>query len=193
MKWRRVVLYYALFAVALVYYWGSEGTKGPQPEPSSNEPPLVDIPPDRLVEVHFVREGKRVRCAQEDGRWRVVDPGGQRVPADLISSFVMALLETRAAEVIATEATEGGEFGLGTDALQVELYQRGRDAPVTVILGNRNPTETALYARVEGSPRVLLVGRILEYYVDRVFEEVGRRLQSGANREVDIDRIDRTG
>jgi Domain of unknown function (DUF4340) len=193
MTWRRVILYGALFGVALLYYWGSEPSKAPRPETSPNELTLVDMPLDRVTEVHLIRGGKRVRCGPEGGTWRVVDPPGRRVPVDLISTLVMTLVETRAAEVIAREATEYGPFGLGTDALRVELYQRGHDAPVTVILGNRNPTDTALYARVEGSPRVLLVGRILEYYIDRVFEEVEQHFERDAIPAVDIDQSDRRG
>jgi hypothetical protein len=192
-SWQRVVLYYALFGVALLYYLSSEPSKAPRSEASPNELTLVDIPLDRVTEVHLIRDGKQVRCAEQDGRWRVVDPPGRRVPADLISSLVMTLVETRAAEVIAREGADYGPFGLGADALRVELYQRGHDAPVTVILGNRNPADTALYARVEGSPRVLLVGRILEYYIDRIFEEVEQRFQSSAIPAVDINQSDRTG
>ena len=95
--------------------------------------------------------------------------------------------------MIARRATDGSAFGLDSEALRVRLYERGNNVPVTLILGKRNPTGTAVYAQVEGSPKVLLVGRILEYYVDRLFEEVGKRLQSGREPGVDVERADQIG
>jgi len=194
MTWRRVALYYALLAAALLHHWGFERGVVPRPETSSLGVPLVDVPPNRVGEVHLIRAGERVRCREDGGRWSVIEPEGALVPADLISTFVTTLVETRAAELIANNAAEGGgQFGLGPEAVRVELYQRGNDVPVAVVLGGRNPTDTAIYARVEGSPRVLLVGRLLEYYVDRVFEEVKHRSRSGKSRGVDTERLDHTG
>lgn len=193
MTWSRVAIYYALFALALLYYLGSESSQGPRIEVPSKEVALVDIPPGLLTEVHIIREGRRVRCSREGGLWRVTEPRNQRVPTDLISSLVTTLLEIGPAEVVAEEATDVESFGLGPEALRLELYQRGHDAPVTVILGNRNPTHTAVYAQIEDSPQVLLVGRILEYYVDRIFEEVRRPTQSGAGPAIDMDRMEHTG
>jgi hypothetical protein len=193
MTWRRVILYYVLFAVALFYYWNSERRPSPVQEMAPQEPRLVDVSLDRLAELHLLRGEERVRCARQGAIWRVVYPTGARAPADLISSLVTTLAESRPAEVIAGRATDGSAFGLGSDALRVRLYEQGNNVPVTLILGKRNPTGTAVYAQVEGSPRVLLVGRILEYYVDRLFEEVGKRLQSGREPGVDAERVDQIG
>jgi hypothetical protein len=192
MTWRRVALYYVLFGVVLLYYWGSQPeVKGP-PTEAEDRVRLVDVRLERIVEVQFVRADARVRCRQERGRWRVVEPRGARVPADLISSFVMTLVEMRAAEVVAEREGGRGRFGLGPEALRIELYQRGHQVPVVVRLGHRNPTETAVYARVEGAPRVLLVGRVLEYYATRVFEEA-RQTADSNTPAVDAERADRTG
>jgi hypothetical protein len=178
MTWRRVALYYLLFGVALAYYVASE--RRPAPEAPAPGIALVSIPLGRLGDVLLIRDKERVRCRQESGRWRVVEPSDALAPADLISTFVITLVETHAAELIGERGKDGTAFGLGEDAIRVELYERGHDRPVTVLLGARNPTETAIYATVEGSSRVLLVGRVLQYYVGRIFEEVHRRPQTEA-------------
>jgi hypothetical protein len=174
MTWRRVALYYVLFAAAaLWYYRGPAGTETEGMPAEERTLALVDLPLDRVEQVDLVRQGQRVRFRPHAGRWQIVEPQA-RAPADLLWSFVATLVEARAAEVIADGRTDENAYGLGLDALRVELYERGHERPVRVIFGNRNPTETAVYARVEGRPETLLVGRVLQYYAERILEEAAR-------------------
>jgi hypothetical protein len=42
--------------------------------------------------------------------------------------------------------------------------------PVTVEIGARNPTRTAVYARRSDQPSIFLVGMNLSYYIDLIFD-----------------------
>ena len=106
MTWRRVALYYALLAVALVYYWSSDPGRNPVMPSSENEIPLVDVALDRLTEVRVFANGEHVLLHQEGGRWQVVEPSDVQVPADLIGSFILTLVEARVREVIASSGSD---------------------------------------------------------------------------------------
>lgn len=171
-------MYYVLFGVALLFYWGS----APQGERLGDEEGgglgLVNVSVDRLADLHIARDGEWVRCRQERGRWRVMEPAGAWLPADLVSSFVITLVETKAVEVIETQGEVTRTFGFERGT-RVQLYERGHDVPVTVVLGGRTPTQTAMYARADDTSRVLVVGRVLQDYVDRMFDELHRQRPTG--------------
>jgi hypothetical protein len=176
MTWRRVAVYWALFVVALVYYAATTpGERVAEGEAETPRVGLVTVRIERLAEVAIARGETRIRLGQEAGRWRVLDPPNRQVPADLLSSFVVTLAEAKVIERVDDDAVEPERFGLERAGTRVDLYERGHDTPVSVILGGENPTQTAIYARVIGSSQVLLVGRVLQYYAGRIFEEVDRR------------------
>lgn len=185
MTWRRVILYYVLLGIAVFYYFVSAPERRRLGDTDEAAVALVDVRLDRLNQIHVMRDGDSVRCRQEGIRWRVIEPEGVWLPADLISSFVVSLVETKAVEVIAGQERTDAAFGFGRGATRVQLYRRGHEAPVTVVLGGRNPTQTAVYARVEGAAQILLVGRILLYYADRMFDELRRQRSEDSDAELD--------
>ncbi len=196
MTWRRVALYYLLLGVALAVY---VGTIPPDraPEEPGGKVRLLDLRVDELGEVHVIRGNTWVKCAQEAGRWRVIEPSGASAPPDLVATFVLTLVETMAAEVVNEERSDGKEFGVtGDSATRIDLYRLGHDDPVTMMLGARNPTETAVYAAVAGRSGVFLVGRVLQYYADGILDAVQRHgspLPSESGPTIDGDRFQAAG
>jgi hypothetical protein len=90
-----------------------------------------------------------------------------------MATFVLTLVETMAAEVVEGDAGNGTQFGMtGERATRIALYRVGHEDPVVILLGARNPTETAVYATVAGRPEVFLVGRVLQYYADGILDAV---------------------
>ena len=179
MTWRRVALYYVLLAVAVGVYVTTVPIDG-APKETGDKVRVIDLRVDQLGEVQLVRGNAWVRCGQDAGRWRVLEPAGASAPPDLVATFVVTLVETMGTEVASGETAGAGEFGLtGEAATRVQLYQVGHEEPVTIILGARNPTETAVYAKVEGRPGVFMVGRVLQYYADGILEAAQRRAPPG--------------
>jgi hypothetical protein len=170
--WRRIALYYLLLGVALVVYVGTTPPAS-VPEEPAGKVRLLDLRVDEVGEVHLMRGNAWVRCVQEAGRWRVLEPRGASAPPDLMATFVLTLVETMAAEVVGGETGDGAEFGMtGERATRIALYRLGHEDPVTILLGARNPTETAVYATVAGRSEVFLVGRVLQYYADGILDSV---------------------
>jgi hypothetical protein len=180
MTWRRVVSYWLLFGGTLGYYVFTSTPRDASEAPrvATAQGRLLSARLDRIAEVEISRGPERVRCAEESGHWRVVSPPEVRVPADLIASFVVTLVEARVIERIAAGPESSAAFGFDDGATRVALYQRGHAVPLVIQLGAESPTRTAIYAHVEGAAEVAVVGRVLQYYVGRLFEEVRARRAS---------------
>jgi hypothetical protein len=179
MTWRRIGFYYLTFGLLAAYYLGVE-RQAPAPAPEAPRTQLIDLTLDRIGEMRLMRGPERVVCRHEGARWRVEEPAGARVPADLIGLLVANLVESQAVEVVAEAGGPQEDFGFGEAGDRIELYPRGQHTPITVFLGARNPAGTALYVRLGDSPAVLLVGGIIHYYTERILEEV--RASRGTGR-----------
>jgi hypothetical protein len=173
MTWRRVGIVYATLAVLLAVIVVSERW------PQADAPPPPDAPVHSLLErdaaavaaVTFSRAGHFVRAARTDGRWRAVEPAGKPISPDLIEATIATLTAGQAAEMLVAEPTsELAAYGLDAPSATVEVVLGDApDRPITVMIGGRNPTRTAVYARRSDRPGIFLVGMNLSYYIDLIF------------------------
>lgn len=118
---------------------------------------------------------------QVAGRWTLQSPPGLAVQPDLIEALVDTLTSIPPVEIIEETGERMGEFGL-QPALFTVRVDAGPRTLATVELGYRNPTRTAVYARIHGEDRVYLLGLNAQYYVELVYEEVDKQL-AGMRRD----------
>lgn len=174
MSWRRVAVIYVV--LALLAGWTVVDQPADLPTPEVPSPPsagtsMLQTEASAVSAVTFRRGTTVVRAAREDGRWRIVDHTGQPIPSDLIDATVATLTAGQSAERL-TDATERplAEYGLDTPSATLEITMPGASPNgVTVLVGTRNPTRTAVYARRSDQPAIYLVGMNLGYYLDLIF------------------------
>jgi hypothetical protein len=168
MRWRQVGLLYVVLVVLAVLY---ARERPPAPGRDMAHPPrprFLQVAAGDVEAIRLVRGGRAVSLRREGRDWIVVEPTGTRLPNDLVTGFLQALLTTEEIDRIATTTAELGAFGLGDQADRVELARAEGDA-VVVSLGGTNPTGTALYARRGPDGGVVLIGRQVRDYEDMIY------------------------
>ena len=171
MRWRKLIALWAVAAVLGGWYWLVE-LRPVEPVKSAERPPFVVIDPAGLREVRVRRQGHAMVSRWDGAAWVVVEPKGGIVPSDLIAAFANALASSQEIARIADRADDAGQYGLDERASRIEVVPANGDA-VVVILGGTNPTGTAVYARRDAAPEVVLVGRNIRYYEDLIFQALG--------------------
>jgi hypothetical protein len=174
MSWRRVAGIYLVLALLAGWVLVVE-RDAPPIEPAPAQAPvgasLLDAAADAVTAVIFRREGKVVRAGRADRRWRVIEPAGADVPSDLIEATIATLTAGQAAERLTdVPEPELAAYGLDVPSTTLELVMDPAGHSVTVQVGARNPTRTAVYARRGDQPAIFLVGMNLGYYLDLIFE-----------------------
>jgi hypothetical protein len=174
MSWRRVAVIYVVLALLAGYAIVFERTEPPreQVDPGSATSSLLGIDASSVASVTFRREGKVVRATREDQRWHAVEPPGAQVSSDLLEATIATLTAGQASERLSSEP-ENALAAYGLDAPSATLEVVTSDAPgrpITVLIGARNPTRTAVYARRSDQTSVFLVGMNLSYYIDLIFD-----------------------
>jgi len=175
MTWRRVAVIYLVLLVLAGLVAFDLRPRAPEPgaDPGAPERSLLGVDADALARIRFQRGATAVTAARAGDRWKVVEPEGVAVGADLIAAAVATLTAGQPSE----RMTEGGDiaaFGLAQPIAEVEVTLRDAASPIRVLLGANNPTNTALYAQRAGDPAVYLVGLNVRYYLDLIFDAATR-------------------
>lgn len=169
MRWRHVALVWIVCAGLGAEYWLVERRPTPAADTEPARPRFIPVGPAEAREVRLSRDGRTVLSRRDGGgAWTVLEPRDAAIPPDLIGAFANALTE---AEEIAHLGVGGdpAAFGFDAGATRVEVRGEGGE-PVVVTIGDANPTGTAVYARRQGAPDVVLIGRNIRYYEDLIFQ-----------------------
>jgi len=169
MTWGRGGAYFGLFVVLTAYYVATE------PSSQAGKPQLparrsfLEIAPDDVQAVVIESNGLTVRCVRDGTRWRAEQPAQATVPSDLVSALVDQLTQVPDVEVVDEQGERAAQFGLAPPQGTVQLILKG-GRTIAVALGARNPAQTAVYGRVEGAPRVVLLGLNVRYYEELIVQ-----------------------
>jgi hypothetical protein len=179
MNWRKVGLYYLFAAIFGSYYflfeWRPPKTIGlaGSPGPTAQQSQFLAIARDDIHGLVLKRPNISPLTFRRDGQqWTVVEPVGLEVPSDLLTSFVENLTPTRQIIMIAKEPKDFTPFGLNPPNTSIVVQDKTGKEVATVSLGGTNPTSSAVYARIEPSPQVYLLGQSVSYYAQLVFEKL---------------------
>ena len=171
MNWRSTITYWVLAALFGAYFLVVEKRPAPRSEMQMARERVLGVFSDDIAAMTLRRDGKEIRCEVKEKRWVMVKPEGGKVPGDLVAAIVENLTDKQEAEEISAAPKDEDlmAFGFNEQSPIVELETKD-GKKLTVKLGARNPTQTAIYAQTSVSPKVLLVGVNVQYYAELLFE-----------------------
>jgi len=117
-------------------------------------------------------ESLRYDKTQDGKLYQLVEPQGKFVPQDLMQALASLLISAKQVEVVADNTKDLAQFGLDNPRSEMVINSANLPKPIHIFFGAENPTHTAIYAQIEGIPKVFLLGRNLEYYQSVMFEWV---------------------
>jgi hypothetical protein len=123
------------------------------------ELPVLDFSPKQVTQIELFFDGQRVVCQRTPEGWKR-SSDEESIRTDMVDDFLMNLAKLiRIGEVVGG-ADKLSEYGLASPSAWVKLQMNGR-GDRTLTLGKRNPVQTSLYAQVDNTPQVILVGAVV--------------------------------
>jgi len=108
-----------------------------------------------------------------DGKlYALSDPANKFVPQDLMQALAGLLINAKSVEIVAENPQDLSQFGLDHPRGELTVIAADKPAPIKITFGSENPTHSAVYAQIEGIPKVFLLGKNLEYYQTLMFQWV---------------------
>jgi hypothetical protein len=158
----------AFFILLPIYFWIQPSVK-PASALEEKQESLLKLNGIDAVTVVSGTESLRFQKDKDGKFYNLVAPQGKFVPHDLMEAMVSLLTSAKSVEVVAEDTSDLAQFGLDHPKSEVTIESTGQQ-PVKIAFGNENPTHTAIYAQIEGIPKVFLLGQNIEYYQSLMFQ-----------------------
>ena len=102
-------------------------------------------------------EGEAVRAVREAGSWKLLAP--LEAPADgtTVEAVVDALNGLNLEEVVAEAPPALADYGLETPKTRASLELEGQEKPLVLLVGDKAPDNSGIYAKTDDKPRVFLI------------------------------------
>jgi hypothetical protein len=159
----------AFFILLPIYFWIQPSIK-PASELENKQESLLKLSGIDAVTVASGSESLRFQKDKHGEFYNLVAPPGKFVPHDLMDAMVSLLTSAKSVEVVAEDTSDLAQFGLDHPKSVVTIEGPGMPQPMKIAFGNENPTHTAIYAQIEGIPKVFLLGQNIEYYQSLMFQ-----------------------
>ena len=187
MKGFRSFLLLLVVAAALggyVYFYESKQELG-GPE-KKQEKVFADVQSDKIDQVTVKpAEGEKTTLGKQGAGWQMTQPVAVAADEAEISGITSNLASLEVQRVVDEQATDFKQYGLDPPRIEVSFKSGGKDH--TLMLGQKTPTGSDMYARVPDKPRVFLVSS----YLESTFNKSTFDLRDKTILKIDRDKIDR--
>jgi hypothetical protein len=164
-----VVIFLILGFYVCFFETGGED-KGKRPDRIEK---ALDIIPEDIQEIGLKRQNLRVVLENIDNGWRIKEP----FEADANNSIVHDMLnvfEHGIVRVIDENPSDLKLFGLDNPRYELAIKDRKDQRPRRLLIGDDAPGNISCYAKVDGSPRVILIGVRYRQEFDRALDDFTR-------------------
>jgi hypothetical protein len=120
---------------------------------------VLEFTPERVTHIALLFESQRVECQRTTDGWKQTATGA-RIPPDAIEDFLTNLKKLINLGAVEGAGTQLSEYGLQPPTAQITLQVEG-EGMRTLTLGKHNPVQTSLYAQINESSEVVLVGAVV--------------------------------
>ena len=131
--------------------------------------------PQDFIYIKLVQDDTTIIYQKEDGIWWMREPINIRGDAAATNDIVHSIINVVETDPVADNPADIVQFGLDNPQIAITVQLEGAEDMKTLLLGNNNPTAITLYAKMEKSPRVFLVGSLIKWEVSKEFYKLSNR------------------
>lgn len=155
-----VVVSLGLFAY--IYFYESK-----RPADEGN-PSAFTVEADAIEEMQIVdSKGESSTVRKHDDGWDLVEPAAAEADDTTADNLAQAVASLEIQRVVDENAADLAQYGLDDPHVDVGFRTAGATEPTHLLLGDKTPTGTEMYARTADSSRVFLISSYLESSFDK--------------------------
>lgn len=164
---RGTLLLLVVLAALGGYLWLIEARRPARPVASTTEEPaLLSASPAAVGRVELVEGDRRITATRRDGTW--VDADGRAFDGSAVGDLLDTLTALQPVMEVDPEPSDVDGYGLGSAAQHLQISASDGRPLLALDVGERNPAWTGLYVRRAGERRVVLVGAVLRWELEKL-------------------------
>jgi hypothetical protein len=134
------------------------------------ERPIFEFSAEKITQFDVVFDGQQLSGKRTPEGWKR-EQSGELLPSAIVDDFLTALTKLVDLGGVEGQPEELSEFGLKPPKTHITVHVEGA-GPQTLALGKHNPVNTSLYALVNQSPQVILVGSVISWDLRKLMDAV---------------------
>lgn len=174
---RGTVVLWSVVAMLGAYLWLTQpqghdrAHDGAEDEPApSTGPLLLDLRPEDVTTLIITGAGDALRLRRAASDWRDDHDLPWPTPG-LVETVLETLAGTRVIALIEEVPSDLADYGLDPPQRSITVVTSvtgGAAGSLTLLVGDRNPAWTGVYVRVPPADRVVLIGSVLPWEIDKL-------------------------
>ena len=177
-----ILLVIALGLGGYLYFVESKREPG---DAKKNEKVFAGLESDKIERVTVKSDkGEATTVEKKSGRWQQTQPAAVEADDAELSGITSNLASLEVQRVVDEQATDFKQYGL--DPARIEVSFKAGDQQRRLLLGQKTPSGTDLYAKLPDKPRVFLISS----YLDSTFNKSPFDLRDKSIIKIDHDKVD---
>lgn len=158
----------AIAAAVVAYAYFVESKKDLSETPEAKKEKIWTLDSGKIEEIEIkAANGDLTKLKKAGTTWQIVAPQPMDADQDAVSTIVSAVSTVESNRTVDEHATALSGYELEPPRTRVTVRLNGESAAKQLDLGTKTPTGADLYARVDGQPKVFLLGSFLEDQLNR--------------------------
>jgi hypothetical protein len=179
-----IILFFVLAGLVGYIYYADRDDAGVD----EREKAFASVAAEDIEEVEITSaEGETSKVRKADNTWSLVEPVQAAADENELTSIASSLASLDIQRVVDENATDLKQYGLEPGRIEVAFRKKGDKEPRRILLGERTPTGSDMYARFPDQKRVFLVSSFL----DSTFNKNTFALREKSIIKIDRDKVDR--
>lgn len=183
MNWGKPLLLILILVTLSGYLYffeikGAEERKLTEEKKKKEEWRKIQIFPFRIQDfekIRLMKNNQTITYQEENSVWWMKEPvtvrGNEEAAVDIIQSIIN-VVET---DPVTDNPSDLAQFGLDHPRMKIGVKLKGEEKTTTLLFGSDNPTSTTIYAKLNDSPRIFLVGSLIRWEVSKEFNNLNNR------------------
>lgn len=183
MSWRKPSLLILILVALSAYLYffdikGAEKRDLAEEKRKKEEWRKIQIFPFRIEDfekIRLVKSNQTIVYEEENSAWWMKEPMTIKGNQDAVVDIIQSIINVVETDPVADNPSDLAQFGLDRPRMEIGVKLRGEAKTRTLLLGSDNPTSTTIYAKLDDSPRVFLVGSLIRWEVSKEFNNLKNR------------------
>lgn len=173
MRFRTTLILAIILGIVSAFYYLYEYKGAPKREKARAEKDRIFSFSDKdFEELTIKKKDEMIHLKRDGDGWGIIKPLTEKGDKEAIDSLVNSLTTAKKEREIDANPQKLSDYGLEKPSLEVEIKKKGDSTLKVLQLGDKNPTETFMYAKIKESPAVFLISRSVGMDVDKKLFEL---------------------
>ncbi len=183
-----IIAMVVLLGLMAALYWSNRHPKSEQTAEASAEAPapkILTLKEDDISKIDLKRkDAGEIALAKNNGKWQIDAP--QQLSADqtTVSTMLSSLSSLASERLVEEKASDLSPYGLSAPPFEADITEKDNKTQ-KLLLGDNTPTGNAVYAKLEGDPRVFIVSTYEKNNIDKGLNDLrDKRLITAAQDKI---------